>query len=98
VIGEELGLVGTIAVLALFSVLVWRGLRASLRAPDRFGAYLALGITLFLGCQAVINMAVATGLMPTKGMPLPYVSYGGSSLIVSLGMTGVLLNVSQQSG
>ena len=98
VIGEELGLIGTLAVLALFSVLVWRGLRASLRAPDRFGTYLALGITLFLGCQALINMAVATGLMPTKGMPLPYVSYGGSSLIVSLGMTGVLLNVTQQTG
>jgi len=98
VIGEELGLIGTLAVLALFSVLVWRGLRASLRAPDRFGAYLALGITLFLGCQTIINMAVATGLMPTKGMPLPYVSYGGSSLIVSIGMSGVLLNVSQQSG
>lgn len=98
VIGEELGLIGTVAVLTLFSVLVWRGLRASMRAPDRFGTYLALGITLFLGCQALINMAVATGLMPTKGMPLPYVSYGGSSLIVSLGMTGVLLNVTQQSG
>jgi cell division protein FtsW len=97
VIGEELGLIGTLAVLALFVVLVYRGLRASLRAPDRFGTYLALGITLFLGCQTLINMAVATGLLPTKGMPLPYVSYGGSSLIVSLGMTGVLLNVTQQA-
>ena len=98
VIGEELGLIGTMAILVLFAVLFWRGVRTSLRAPDRFGGFLALGITLFLVCQALVNMGVATGLLPTKGMPLPYVSYGGSSLLVSLGMTGVLLNVSQQAG
>lgn len=98
VIGEELGLIGTVAVIGLFLVFLWRGLRTSVRAQDRFGTYLALGITLFVVCQALINMAVSTGLMPTKGLPLPFVSYGGSSLIVSLGMAGVLLNVSQQAG
>ena len=98
VIGEELGLVGGLLVLGMFLIFLWRGVRASLRAPDRFGTYLALGITLFVVCQALINIAVATGLLPTKGMPLPYVSYGGSSLVVSLAMAGVLLNVSQQAG
>jgi cell division protein FtsW len=98
VIGEELGLVGATVTLVLFLLFFWRGMRASLRAPDRFGTYLALGITLFVVCQAFINMGVATGLLPTKGMPLPFVSYGGSSLVVSLGMAGVLLNVSQQAG
>ncbi len=98
VIGEEIGLIGTVGVLVLFLLFFWRGARAGLRAPDRFGTYLALGITLFLVCQAFLNMGVATGLLPTKGLPLPFVSYGGSALIVSLGMTGVLLNVSQQGG
>jgi len=97
VIGEELGLAGTVFVLALFLLVFWRGMRARVRAQDRFGAYLALGITMFLVCQALINMGVATGLLPTKGLPLPFVSYGGSSLIVSLGAAGVLLNVSQQA-
>ena len=98
VIGEEIGLLGTMVTLGLFLFFLWRGVRVSMRAPDRFGTYLALGLTLFVACQAFINMAVATGLLPTKGLPLPFVSYGGSSLIVSLGMTGVLLNVSQQAG
>ena len=96
VVGEELGMIGTSILLILFLVFFWRGARASLRAPDRFGTYLALGITLFLVCQAFLNMGVASGMLPTKGLPLPFVSYGGSALIVSLGMTGVLLNVSQQ--
>lgn len=97
VIGEEMGLLGTLFLLSLFVLVFWRGMRVSRRAPDRFGAFLALGITMFLVCQALTNMAVATGLLPTKGLPLPFVSYGGSSLIVTLGMSGVLLNVSQQA-
>ncbi len=96
VIGEELGLIGAAATLVLFLLFFRCGVRASRRAPDRFGTYLALAITLFVVCQAFINMSVATGLLPTKGLPLPFVSYGGSSLVVCLGMTGVLLNVSQQ--
>ena len=98
VIGEELGMIGTLAVLSFFIVILWRGLRTGLRAPDRFGAYLALGITMFLVGQALINIGVTTGMLPPKGLPLPFLSYGGSSLIVTLGMTGVLLNVSQQAG
>ena len=97
VIGEELGLLGTCTVVALFGVIGWRGLRAALRAPDAFGTCLGLGLTLLLTMQALLNMGVATGLLPTKGLPLPFVSYGGSSLLASLAATGVLLNISQHS-
>ncbi len=97
VIGEELGLWGTLLLLALFGVFVWRGLRAAARAPDNFGQYLALGLTLMIGLQALFNMGVATVLLPTKGLPLPFISYGGSSLIASLAAAGILLNISQHS-
>jgi cell division protein FtsW len=95
VVGEELGFVGCMAVILAFGVLLWRGMRAALRAPDAFGAYLAAGITLSLVLQAFINMGVVLGLLPTKGLPLPFVSYGGSSLLVSLLAVGLVLNVSQ---
>jgi len=97
VVGEEIGLIGTCAVLALFSVFLWRGLRTAMRAPDLFGFYLALGITMMVCVQAFINMSVVLGLLPTKGIPLPFLSYGGSSFIVMLAAVGILLNVSQQS-
>lgn len=97
VVGEEMGMIGTCAVLVLFSVFMWRGLRASMRAPDLFGFYLALGITMMVCVQAFINMSVVLGLLPTKGMPLPFLSYGGSSFVVMLAAVGILLNVSQQS-
>ena len=97
VIGEELGLIGACAVLLLFLVFLWRGLRASAKAPDRFGFYLALGITMMVSIQAFINMSVVLALVPTKGIPLPFLSYGGSSFVVMLAAVGVLLNVSQQS-
>ncbi|HEX5000187.1 MAG TPA: putative lipid II flippase FtsW [Terriglobia bacterium] len=97
VIGEELGLIGAVAVLGLFAAFVWRGVRASRSAPDSFGFYLALGITLTIGLQAFINMSVVLSLLPTKGIPLPFLSYGGSSFIVMLAAVGILLNVSQQS-
>jgi cell division protein FtsW len=93
VVGEELGLLGTLFLLSLFILLFWRGMRVTLRAPDRLGRFLALGITMCLVCQAFTNMAVATGLLPTKGLPLPFISYGGSSLVVTLGMAGILLNI-----
>jgi cell division protein FtsW len=83
--------------LGLFAIYAWRGLRASFRAPDDFGRFLALGITLMVASQALINLSVVLGLMPTKGIPLPFVSYGGSSLFVMLLASGVLLNISQQS-
>jgi cell division protein FtsW len=97
IVGEELGLVGALAVLGLFVVLVWRGLRIGLRAPDAFGAYLALGITLLVATQTLVNLGVVTGLLPTKGLPLPFVSFGGSALLVTMLSTGVLLNISQHA-
>ncbi len=97
VVGEELGLIGTCALLALFVVFFWRGIRTSMRAPDLFGFYLALGITTMVCIQAFINMSMVLGLLPTKGIPLPFLSYGGSSFVVMLAAVGILLNVSQQS-
>ena len=97
VIGEELGFIGAVLVIALFAVYGWRGLRAAFAAPDRFGRLLALGITAMVLSQALINFAVVLGMVPTKGIPLPFVSYGGSSLLVMLLATGVLLNISQQA-
>jgi cell division protein FtsW len=97
IIGEELGFVGASAVLALFVVLVWRGLRVGLRAPDPFGAYLALGLTALLASQTLVNLGVVTGLLPTKGLPLPFISFGGSALVVTMLATGVLLNISQHA-
>jgi len=95
VISEELGLLGASAVLLCFCVVTWRGLRVSLRAPDSFGAFLALGLTTMVAVQAFINISVVLGLMPTKGIPLPLVSFGGSSLLITLVGMGILLNVSQ---
>jgi cell division protein FtsW len=97
VVGEELGLIGTCVLVALFMVFLWRGLRTAMRAPDLFGFYLALGIAMMVCVQAFINMSVVLGLVPTKGIPLPFLSYGGSSFIVMLAGVGILLNVSQQS-
>ncbi|MFI5176920.1 MAG: putative lipid II flippase FtsW [Vicinamibacterales bacterium] len=97
VIGEELGLIGTTVILIAFLVIAWRGLRASLVAPDRFGALLALGLTAMVVGQALVNMSVVIGLLPTKGIPLPFVSNGGSSLVINLVAMGILLNISQQS-
>jgi cell division protein FtsW len=97
VIGEEMGLLGTTLVLACFCVIAWRGLRTSMRAPDRFGAFLALGITAMVVVQAFFNMSVVLGLLPTKGIPLPFVSFGGSSLLMSMVGMGILLNVSQHA-
>jgi len=96
VIGEELGLLGTLGVLALFGLFLWRGLRIACRAPDPFGQFLALGLTLMVACQALINISVAASLLPTKGIPLPFISAGGSSLLISLLGVGILLNISQQ--
>jgi cell division protein FtsW len=97
VVGEDLGLIGCGSVLAAFLLLFWRGMRAAMRAPDRFGFYLAMGITCMLVLQSLINMGVCLGLLPTKGLPLPFISYGGSSLLVSMTAMGLLLNVSLHS-
>ena len=95
IVCEELGMIGALCVLALFGVLVGRGIRAGLRAPDRFGAFLAWGFTALLGIQALTHISVSLSLLPTKGIPLPLVSYGGSSLVSTLTAAGVILNVSQ---
>ncbi len=97
VLCEELGFIGGAFVLVLFAIYGWRGLRAALAAPDDFGRLAALGITAMVVSQALINFAVVLGMMPTKGIPLPFISYGGSSLLVMLLATGVLLNIGQQT-
>ncbi len=93
---EEMGFLGFILVLALFAILVSRGIFISLRAPDAFGSYLALGLTLIIGLQGAINMGVVSGIFPTKGLSLPFLSYGGSSLMASMLAVGILLNISSQ--
>lgn len=97
IIGEELGFTGAFLLIALFAFLVWRGFLIARNSTDRFGFYAALGLTLVIGLQALVNVSVALCLLPTKGLPLPLVSYGGSSLLASLISIGVLLNLSQQS-
>lgn len=97
VISEETGLLGASMVVLCFCVITWRGLRTAMRAPDSFGAFLALGITMMLVLQAFVNISVVLGLMPTKGIPLPLVSNGGSSMLINLLGVGVLLNISQHA-
>jgi cell division protein FtsW len=97
VTAEELGLVGALFVVTLFAIFLWRGMRASWRTEDTFGRYLAVGITSMVVLQAFINISVVLGMMPTKGIPLPLVSYGGSSLFVTLACVGVLLNITKQA-
>ena len=94
IIGEELGLLGVAVMIGLFAIILWRGLRASLHASEPFGTYLGLGITSLMGFQAVVNMGVAMALLPTKGLTLPFVSYGGSSLLMMMAAMGVLLSIS----
>jgi cell division protein FtsW len=97
VVSEELGLFGGLGVVALFGVFLWRGMRAALRAPDRFGMLLGIGIVTGIVTQALFNMSVVLALLPTKGIPLPFISYGGSSLVPTLFAVGVLLNISQHA-
>jgi len=95
VISEELGLIGATTILLCFCIIAWRGLRISARAEDTFGSFVALGLTTMIAAQAFVNISVVLGLMPTKGIPLPLVSFGGSSLLINLLGMGVLLNISQ---
>ncbi|NJM52598.1 MAG: putative lipid II flippase FtsW [Blastocatellia bacterium] len=98
VVGEELGLIGTLAVVVAFGLLLWRGTRAALLAPDRFGMLLGIGIITGLIVQALFNISVVISILPAKGIPLPFISYGGSSILVTLGAVGILLNISQYAG
>jgi cell division protein FtsW len=98
VVGEEFGLVGACAILIGFLVVLWRGIRAAVWVPDEFGRYLALGITTMLVIQAFFNISVVLGLVPPKGIPLPMISFGGSSLLVTLASMGILLNLAEHAG
>jgi cell division protein FtsW len=97
VLCEELGFIGGAIVLSLFAVYGWRGIRSAFKTKDEFGSFAALGITVMILSQTLINLGVVLGMMPTKGIPLPFISYGGSSLLVMLLATGVLLNISRQA-
>lgn len=97
VIGEELGLLGTLGVLLIFGLFLWRGIRTSLLAPDRFARLLSLGLVTAIVAQALFNISVVLSLVPTKGIPLPFISYGGSSLVPTLAAVGILLNISQHA-
>lgn len=94
IIGEEMGLIGTLSIVALFAAFVWIGIQISIKAKDLFGRFLALGITASIGLKAVINIAVTTGAIPTKGLPLPFISYGGTALIFSIVAVAILINIS----
>ena len=95
IIGEELGLLGTLGIVILFIAFIWQGARIAKRTTDPFGYYLALGIVIMLGLQAVVNIGVSIGAFPTKGLPLPFISYGGSALIFNMMSVGLLLNISR---
>lgn len=95
VVGEELGLIGTLAVVFAFGLLLWRGTRAAMKSPDRFGLLLGIGIITGITVQALFNISVVTSLLPAKGIPLPFISYGGSSVMVTMFAIGVLLNISR---
>jgi cell division protein FtsW len=96
IVGEELGLIGSVAVVAMFVAFAVLGVRAACRAPDRFGALVAAGVTAWVSGQAFVNMGAVTGLLPVTGVPLPFVSFGGSSLIVTMASVGILLNIARQ--
>jgi cell division protein FtsW len=96
-ISEELGLWGAVLVVALFAIFLWRGIRVALKTQDPFARFLATGITAMVVVQALINISVVLGMMPTKGIPLPFISYGGSSLFITLASVGILLNITQQN-
>ena len=95
IIGEELGLAGTLAVISMFVIFIWQGARLAKRVTDPFGYYLAVGIVAMLGLQTVVNIGVSIGALPTKGLPLPFISYGGSALIFNMISVGLLLNISR---
>ena len=97
VTAEELGLVGSLILIVLFVVFLWRGIRTAVRTQDFFGRFLAVGITCMIVVQAFINISVVLGMMPTKGIPLPFISYGGTSLLCAMVCVGVLLNISKQA-
>ena len=97
IIGEELGLIGCVLIIALFVFFVWRGIMVAMKAKDVYGSLLAVGITSVIAVQSLINIAVVTGSMPVTGVPLPFISYGGSALVINMAAMGILLNISRQT-
>ena len=97
VIGEELGMVGVLLIILLYLLIVWKGIRIARHAPDLFGCYLAMGLTVALGLQICINMGVTLALLPTKGLTLPFVSYGGTSLVLNMATIGILMNIEAEN-
>lgn len=95
IVAEELGFIGCFIIIALFAVLIWRGILIAMRAPDTFGSLLAVGITTLIGVQVIINISVVTGLIPVTGMALPFFSAGGTALMILLASMGILLNISR---
>jgi cell division protein FtsW len=93
VIGEELGLIGVLVILVLYGVILWRGVSIARNADDTFGAYMAMGLTIAITLQVCINMGVTLGLLPTKGLTLPFLSYGGTSLLINMASIGILMNI-----
>jgi cell division protein FtsW len=93
VIGEELGLLGVLVILSLYFVILWRGIGVAVNADDPFGSFMAIGLTIAIGLQVCINMGVTLGLLPTKGLTLPFLSYGGTSLLINMASIGVLMNI-----
>ena len=96
IIGEELGLIGCICIITLFVIFIWRGINVAMKARDTYGTFLAIGITSVIAVQSLINIAVVTGSMPVTGVPLPFISYGGSALVINMTAVGILLNISRQ--
>ncbi len=96
IIGEELGFVGVVGLCCVFGIVVWRGIKIALEAEDDYGSYIAFGLSILLGAQVLLNLAVSMAIMPTKGLTLPFISYGGSSLLVSAASIGILLNISRR--
>jgi cell division protein FtsW len=97
VIGEEMGFIGTVAVLVLFLILAWRGIRIANQSPDTYGFFLASGLTTLISLHVVLNIGVVTGLLPTTGLPLPFISYGGSWLLFCMMAVGIILNISRST-
>jgi cell division protein FtsW len=96
VIGEQLGIAGAVMVLALLGGFMWLGIRAATQSPDRFGALLALGLVAWVGAETLINVGAVVGVLPVTGIPLPFISFGGSSLVITMAAAGVLVNVARQ--
>lgn len=96
IIGEEVGLIGCLFIIGLFLIFIWRGVKVAMNARDTYGKLLAMGITSIIAVQAIINIAVVTGSMPVTGVPMPFISYGGTSLVINLTAMGILLNISRQ--